>query len=867
MLNRRDVLKAGVGSLGLTGAAAAEDGTGPFDQPTAKFDVKKTTLVPNWAFRKLLPIPPVPRPTAVGTYEELTRDGAMPFGATDPVPIGCCFHGVAREWGETPEHWRAYGLDPVLSGVDSWNDKKRCFGKFYSHENPADRSKDIANWGHFPIKCYKVPMLELEKCLANHDLPARLYGYAGIVPGPMHAFRLGQPVVIRYENHLETEVSIHLHGGHSPSHSDGFPTFYVLQGKARDYFYPNIIPLKKVTSEPRGTSAPVNDAAAQEFLKQEQQWFREIAQEATRQGHAVTHQVDMGEAQSSVWYHDHATDATGYNVAKGLAGVARYFGERELRLIHDGVLPGLREKSCFDPDLHQLVEREEVEDPDNPGYYKPGKEPYHNPYDIYMVLQDRVIDAATGQVSYNSDAHNGYLGDIVLVNGEAYPFLNVENRKYRFRFLDGSNSRIYRLRLLSEENYFRAQRFGVGAAAEGVVGDGEAAASVLSDYDLISEPFLRIGKDSWLWSKPLPRKSVTIAMANRADLIVDFPALASDLGAGEERVFYVVNTMPQTDGRGPKQPLADGGDPRVLPLPFDTVASPDGAIPATSVAELPRPMPLMKIIVRGRPVPKEQDASINVDTCLNPHDAILDDEVQVVREFVFQRGRGAWMINSRFYDPTISNVNPTLGTVEEWVLKNGGGGWWHPIHIHLESHQLVRYEKSFDADAIVDAADPPAQLPVGGFVDVTGEIPGEEVRGLHDTQILGPNTVARIRMRFRTWNGPFVFHCHNVEHEDMRMMFNFEPVPWREILNRATEELERSRGEDRRDANGYPDARTHGDDVTLQPSGTDSDEPRKIGELPWEMHPVPRTPAAEAPGPFIPKRSAGDTDVKEGAKQ
>ncbi len=53
--------------------------------------------------------------------------------------------------------------------------------------------------------------------------------------------------MVRYENHLETEVSVHLHGGHTPSHSDGFPSFYVLPGKARDYFYPNILPVKRRT--------------------------------------------------------------------------------------------------------------------------------------------------------------------------------------------------------------------------------------------------------------------------------------------------------------------------------------------------------------------------------------------------------------------------------------------------------------------------------------------------------------------------------------------------------------------------------------------------------------------------------------------
>ena len=45
----------------------------------------------------------------------------------------------------------------------------------------------------------------------------------------------------------------------------------------------------------------------------------------------------------------------------------------------------------------------------------------------------------------------------------------------------------------------------------------------------------------------------------------------------------------------------------------------------------------------------------------------------------------------------------------------------------------------------------------------------------HDTTILGPNTEVHILMQFRTFEGPFVFHCHNLDHEDMRMMFNMDP--------------------------------------------------------------------------------------------
>jgi FtsP/CotA-like multicopper oxidase with cupredoxin domain len=345
-----------------------------------------------------------------------------------------------------------------------------------------------------------------------------------------------------------------------------------------------------------------------------------------------------------------------------------------------------------------------------------------------------------------------------------------------------------------------------------------------------AKPFLRIGKDSCLWGEPVQVKSVVLAVANRADLIVNFHDL---FGGGPAQAYYLVNTMPQFDGRGPKAKLDDGGDPRVLPLPFDVPGRPP-------VPELDRPIALVKFVVgpqseEQRAVPQ---ARVRVGVPLAPvRPPIPDADVKVVREFVFERGKGAWQVNGRFYDPAISNACPDLvmtdTAAEEWVLRNGGGGWWHPIHIHLESHQLISYEKDFAADESVDPADPPPLGRLARLEDVTSALPRPEIIANHDTQILGPNTVVRIRMRFRTWPGPFVFHCHNLEHEDMRMMQNFEPVPG-----------------PAHNPSVAPAARTHGNEVTLNGRSPEFPEGR-VGELDSEQPAVPGTPVKEFGEPLI----------------
>lgn len=786
MLTRRDLLKTSAVAVGVVAVVAdtatAQEGT--FEGATAKFDKANQERLPNSAFTIPLVIPLSPRPTAIDSFANL--DGKQHvFGPGDPTPIGDCFHGVALEWGSTPKHWSLYGCTENCGKTheqrkEAWADKRKHFGK-------TSPTSTIDNWGGLPIKCYKLPILS-DLIQLVPDLPkTRVYGYGGMVPGPTLRLRHGQPTMIRYENHLETEVSVHLHGAHTPSHSDGFPTFYVLQGKARDYFYPNFVPLKIVKKDDNGN---------------------------------LIREPDWAEAQSTMWYHDHGMDATGYNVSKGLAGFAMFFSDAELALIADKTLPGLGADSCKDPESEQLATGDAaaaLEDTKHPGFYKAGLEPFHNPYDLPLVLQDKVIDKATGQIAFTTDGHNGYLGDTFFVNGTPWPHHEVKNRKYRLRLLNGSNSRIYHLRILSEAAFQRSQQLG------------------LSQQELVeaAEPFLRIGKDSWLWSHAVEKHDVVIAMANRADLVVDFKKLAPNLKDGETAHFYLVNTMPQFDGRGPKQKLADAGDPRVLPLPF----AHDGKL----VPELTKPIALMRFDVQGAPIAAQDDATVEHGTKLIEREPIPDHEVGVVREFIFERGKGAWQINGRFYDPTIANASPRINGAEEWILRNGGGGWWHPIHIHVESHQIIKYEKDFAADEVVDFADPPDPNRLDQLQDVTNSIDPTELLAYHDTQVLGPNTVVRIRIRFRTFHGPFVFHCHNLEHEDMRMMVNMEPKP----------HFPDPADPDTNAPNVAPDARTHGNLMTL--NGWSEDKPNgKFGELPWEFPPVPHSPVNDAGQGTIP---------------
>lgn len=376
--------------------------------------------------------------------------------------------------------------------------------------------------------------------------------------------------------------------------------------------------------------------------------------------------ADVSESPSTMWFHDHAQDMTAVHVARGMVGTCKGFDDLELGLITRGVLPGIKGKSDVGPE-------------------------YYNPYDEYLSFTDRVF-TQTGEAWYDSNSHNGYIGNVETVNGRAYPKMTVEARKYRFRLHGASTARWRRIRL------------------------ADAAGVTIN--------FLHIGHDAWLFDTAQTTQSILVSPATRADVIIDF----SKFKPGTK--LYIENILDQDAGVGPKGTLES-----------ENVNVVSGK-PAFSHQLLE-----FNVVAKNALYP---DASIVAGTKLRPHEKILDSDIAARRTFLFERKNGAWAMNGGFYDKAVANACPTINTAEEWTLTNGAGGWWHPIHIHLESHQQVMNL-------------------------TTKKVPPYWETQKADVCRLGPNSSITIRMRFRTFKGPFVFHCHNNEHEDFEMMNQFDP--------------------------------------------------------------------------------------------
>ncbi len=114
-------------------------------------------------------------------------------------------------------------------------------------------------------------------------------------------------------------------------------------------------------------------------------------------------------------------------------------------------------------------------------------------------------------------------------------------------------------------------------------------------------------------------------------------------------------------------------------------------------------------------------------------------------DFSYEGMKRGWLINGRPFDPARMDAQPKLGSTEIWRLRSD---MHHPLHIHLAHFQVLTHAghpRSYDS----------------GWKDTIDMVAGE---------------TAEVLVRFEGYRGRYVFHCHNLEHEDMAMMGNFEVV-------------------------------------------------------------------------------------------
>ncbi|PNA05209.1 copper oxidase, partial [Pseudomonas sp. FW215-R3] len=496
--------------------------------------------------------------------------------------------------------------------------------------------------------------------IQNHKA---LWTFDGTFPPKLLMVRYGQPVLMRHYNALPIDpsanmgfglhtLSTHEHNGHSPAESDGFSNAFFFPGQYYDYRWPIQLAgydsINTSAQDPRaafpcapGETLYVNDATP--GLK-------------TCNNGSIKIRGDWRETMSTHWFHDHMLDFTAQNVYKGNAVMMNYYSalDRGNEALQDGVNLRLPSGSAL---------------------------PWGNrDYDVNLLLADKAWDA-NGQLWFNPFNTDGFLGDQLLVNWQYQPRLKVRARSYRFRILNGSVSRFFRIALVREI-------VGTGGEFPGPAGSGLSYTRV---------PFHMIANDGNLMEHAVPFDGSmdldadgdvqdhnailpALGIAERYDIIVNFAK--NGISTGDK--LYFVNLMEHHNGKGPESlPLSladvlsgkykavlklgsnglqwDAGDPVVGKFMQMVVQPYAGQDVSMNPADYEPAKP-------GKPVGKTM-----LPLTLNRDDPTVQAKLKLARhrEFIFGRSDGTdeapWTIKTDGglgfqMDPRIISAAPQLAT-------------------------------------------------------------------------------------------------------------------------------------------------------------------------------------------------------------
>jgi FtsP/CotA-like multicopper oxidase with cupredoxin domain len=548
-----------------------------------------------------------------------------------------------------------------------------------------------------------------------------IHAFNGTFPGPMINAEYGRPVIVRFENQLDLnpmnldrqdfgapDLSFltHLHNGHTAPESDGNPHYSMISGPKHHGYKPGMWVDNMYLNWPAGG--------------------------------------DDREKQSFFWFHDHRMDHTGSNVYKGMVGLYPIYDPKNGMDMGDerqGLrLPGVRTNNpdgsfdvAYDIPLafydcrlddgvtvHQDIHDAQGEFPDA-----------HNP---------RKHPEWWGKTFYKHFPNHGFVGDIFTVNGTAYPVLEVKRRKYRFRFLDASLARIYEFKLMSSTQGPKS------SVSLGYSGNELQGQYRIPDGQQCMK-WTQIASDGGLLPTPITRDSFELWPAKRREFVVDFTKYQDGTPTTKGDVIYLTNVMKMPDGRMWSNSSRFAPDPNykipMLKFVIGDNAPDDSVMPTGLLREMP-------------PIP-----TITQD--------MLDNRMVFEVERGSAGGEIEWLINGVPFDPSTvatSLKNPhgstpkaqqKMNSFNLWEIRNGGGGWVHPFHLHMEEHRTIMRN--------------------GKRVEVTQDPSHPDDSGREDLGALDPAESVIVYRGFRDFVGPYVAHCHNLAHEDHAMMFGWEITP------------------------------------------------------------------------------------------
>lgn len=398
--------------------------------------------------------------------------------------------------------------------------------------------------------------------------------------------------------------------------------------------------------------------------------------DAVAPGQSYVYEFEMRNRAGMHFYHPHTHEATASQVYRGLAGLI-------------------------------MVEDEEERALDLPS----------GEFEIPLVIQDRAFDG-DNQLLYGGGMHRdmfGFYGDRILVNGQTNYRIDVATRAYRFRILNASNARIYKL----------------------AWDDGA--------------PLTVIGVDGGLLETPETRRYVMLAPSERIDLWVDFSgrSVGSRLVMRSLGFSGLIPEMAMNDDRESSLDLftvtvarAVDDSPK-MPARLSTIRR----FRESDCANTGNPIPIaismshMRMMLNGREYAHDD---------LSPRERIPVDTVQHIEIFHDHGGMSHGMGHGMGEGMRMGGgmMGPGMGMMGMMSMA-------HPIHLHGQQFQVLSRTFNGDPGSRATYAE--------GLID----------SGWKDTVLVAPGDRIVIAKPFGDFKGRFMYHCHNLEHEDMGMMREF----------------------------------------------------------------------------------------------
>src|SRR2546421_3426681 len=472
----------------------------------------------------------------------------------------------------------------------------------------------------------------------------------------------------------------HLHGAHVEEQYDGYPEAWYL---------------------PAARNIPRGFARVGSFHDR----FRSESAAAWPAGSAVF-DYRSDQRATALWYHSHELGLTRLNIYAGLQGM--YLLRGGSADLPAGVLPGPAPQ--------------------------PGDPPGRRYHEIPLIIQDRSFNA-DGTLFF--PASRGFFGDTppdgpfipetdvspiwnpeffgntMVVNGNTWPVLAVEPRRYRFRVLNASNARTLLLKIASDPQAARP-----------------AAAAL---------PLWVIGTDGGFLPAPVSLSLLRVGVAERFDVIVDFT------GVRPGTALYLINEGPDEPfGGGEFEPADPATTGQVMKFMVVPLASTDRSVPPAQL-RLPTVSRLGNGSVTRRLSLNELTSGVFADA---PTEGMLGT--------VNADGTAMplpWM--------AAVTENPRRGATEVWEFRNFTEDA-HPIHVHQVQFQVLdrRPFGGTEAPQTIGAPRPPEPFETG----------------FKDTVVALPSEITRIAAHFDI-AGRYVWHCHIVDHEDNEMMRPYQVMP------------------------------------------------------------------------------------------